>query len=276
MNTITDIRTRQRARPLTRTAPALDMVVPVYDEEHDLEPSVRRLHGYLEREFPFSFRITIADNASRDRTWAIARRLRDELEHVEAVHLERKGRGRALREVWSRSDAEVVAYMDVDLSTGLDALLPLVAPLLSGHSELSIGSRLARSAHVRRGLKTRDDLALLKPHPPPRPAGPVLRPSGVGGVHATAGRGLVLRHRAARPRGARRATDTRGAGRLGRRSRLPRRHRQDRARRPPGRLPAPCRSDVPPDPARARAPPAHGGASGPRPRPTIATRKELQ
>src|SRR5262249_59617551 len=68
-----------------------------------------------------------------------------------AVHLDRKGRGRALREVWSVSTARVVAYMDVDLSTRLDALLPLVAPVLSGHSDVAIGTRLARGARVVRG-----------------------------------------------------------------------------------------------------------------------------
>ena len=39
-----------------------------------------------------------------------------------------KGRGRALSHVWSASDADILAYMDVDLSTDLRALLPLVAP----------------------------------------------------------------------------------------------------------------------------------------------------
>ena len=63
------------------------------------------------------------------------------------------GRGRALRGIWSQSDAEVLAYMDVDLSTDLNALLPLVAPLLSGHSDLAIGTRLARGSRVIRGPK---------------------------------------------------------------------------------------------------------------------------
>src|SRR6202042_1696675 len=70
---------------------------------------------------------------------------------VTAVHMEQPGRGRALRAIWSGSDADVLAYMDVDLSTDLNALLPLVAPLLSGHSDLAIGSRLARSSRVVRG-----------------------------------------------------------------------------------------------------------------------------
>jgi putative flippase GtrA len=72
---------------------------------------------------------------------------------VRCLHLAQKGRGRALRTAWSASDAAVVAYMDVDLSTDLDALLPLVAPLLSGHSDVAIGTRLASNAHVVRGPK---------------------------------------------------------------------------------------------------------------------------
>ena len=111
------------------------------------------MHDYLSHIFPFRFRITIADNASTDGTWDVARRLTEELSSVHAIHLEQKGRGRALRAAWSASDADVVAYMDVDLSTDLDALLPLVAPLLSGHSDVAIGTRLDRSSRVRRGLK---------------------------------------------------------------------------------------------------------------------------
>jgi putative flippase GtrA len=131
----------------------VDIVVPVRNEERDLAPSVQRLVGYLRDSFPFSARITIADNGSTDATWAIATRLARELPEVRAVHMELPGRGRALRAIWSRSEAEVLAYMDVDLSTDLNALLPLVAPLLSGHSDLAIGTRLARGSRVVRGPK---------------------------------------------------------------------------------------------------------------------------
>ncbi|MEV5335108.1 glycosyltransferase [Streptomyces werraensis] len=133
--------------------PVLDVVVPVYNEEKDLRPCVRRLHEHLTRTFPYAFRITIADNASTDGTPLIAADLALRIEEVRSVRLERKGRGRALRTVWSASDAPVLAYMDVDLSTDLNALLPLVAPLISGHSDLAIGSRLSRSARVVRGAK---------------------------------------------------------------------------------------------------------------------------
>ncbi len=131
----------------------LDLVVPVLDEEHVLGAAVRRLHGHLEHVFPYPFRITVADNASTDRTPQVAATLADELPHVQVVRLGQRGRGRALRQVWSASDAHVLAYCDVDLSTDLDALLPLVAPLLSGHSDLAIGTRLHRDSRVVRGLR---------------------------------------------------------------------------------------------------------------------------
>src|SRR4051812_10415121 len=133
--------------------PQVEIVVPVYNEEHVLARSIRRLHRFLGADFPFSWRITIADNASSDGTLAVARRLEYELPGVHALHLTQKGRGRALRSAWSASGAEVACYMDVDLSTDLRALLPLVAPLLSGHSELAIGTRLAAGSRVERGPK---------------------------------------------------------------------------------------------------------------------------
>jgi putative flippase GtrA len=137
----------------TAGRPLVEIVVPVHNEQQVLETSIGRLHRYLASSFLFAFRITIADNASTDATWPLARRLAERLPNVRVVHLAQAGRGRALRQVWGASDADVVAYMDVDLSTGLEALLPLVAPLLSGHSDLAIGTRLANGAAVVRGPK---------------------------------------------------------------------------------------------------------------------------
>jgi putative flippase GtrA len=133
--------------------PQVEVVVPVYNEDAALAMSVRRLHRYLSAEFPFTWRIVIADNASTDRTPEVAATLARELPSVRWMRLEQKGRGRALRSAWAASDAQVVSYMDVDLSTDLRALLPLVAPLLSGHSDLAIGTRLAHGARVVRGPK---------------------------------------------------------------------------------------------------------------------------
>ena len=136
-------------------SPMLDVeiVIPVYNEERVLAATVYRLHAFLSRQLRFSWRITIADNASTDCTPEIAEALARSLDGVAVLRLEQKGRGRALRAAWSASPARVVAYMDVDLSTDLSALLPLVAPLLSGHSDIAIGTRLHPAAQVERSVK---------------------------------------------------------------------------------------------------------------------------
>jgi glycosyltransferase involved in cell wall biosynthesis len=133
--------------------PDLEIVIPVYNEERTLAASAKRVHRYLSHEMPFSWQVTIADNASDDATPEIACTLAAAMNHVSVLRLEQKGRGRALRAAWAGSHARVVAYMDVDLSTDLCALLPLVSPLLSGHSEVAIGTRLAPGSRVTRGHK---------------------------------------------------------------------------------------------------------------------------
>ncbi|MBB2939763.1 4-amino-4-deoxy-L-arabinose transferase-like glycosyltransferase/putative flippase GtrA [Amycolatopsis bartoniae] len=128
-------------------------MVPVHNEVRALPGCVRVLDEFLGKEFPFPATITIVDNASTDGTFDLARRLAGEYGRVSAVRLERKGRGHALREAWRASEADILVYMDVDLSTGLNALLPLVTPLVNGHSDLAVGSRLAPGARTVRGPK---------------------------------------------------------------------------------------------------------------------------
>lgn len=135
------------------TSPVLDVVVPVHNGQASLDHSIRRLHSYLTQSFPLDWRITIADSGSNDATWPVACELATTLPGIRLVRVNQKGRGRALRAAWESSEATVLAYMDVDLSTDLAALLPLVAPLLSGHSDLAIGTRLARGSRVIRGPK---------------------------------------------------------------------------------------------------------------------------
>ena len=134
-------------------SPVVDLVVPVYNEQDDLEWAVRELLQYLRRSLPYSFRVTIADNASTDSTPLIAARLAAEHAEVVSVRLPVKGRGGALRAVWERSDAAVLAYCDADLSSGLEALPVLIAPVVSGHSDLAIGTRLGIGANVTRSPK---------------------------------------------------------------------------------------------------------------------------
>ena len=133
--------------------PAVDIAIPVYNEERILESSVRALHAHVRRRLPWVARITIVDNASEDTTPVIGARVARELEGVRFMRLREKGRGRALRAAWLASDADIVAYMDVDLSTDLAALEALIEPLLAGRADVALGSRLAPGALVTRSRK---------------------------------------------------------------------------------------------------------------------------
>ncbi|TMR93419.1 glycosyltransferase [Nonomuraea basaltis] len=131
---------------------SLDIVIPVLNEERALPGCVRTLAGFLDG-FPLPWRITIVDNGSTDATWLVATALAREFDRVLARRIDVRGRGAALRAAWRDSPADIVAYMDVDLSTDLDALFPLVAAVASGHSEIAVGTRLAHSARTRRSLR---------------------------------------------------------------------------------------------------------------------------
>ncbi|MFI7113550.1 glycosyltransferase [Nonomuraea sp. NPDC050227] len=144
----------------------VDIVIPVLNEERALPGCVRTLAAFLEDRFPLPWRITVVDNGSTDDTWPIATRLAAEHDRVHARRLDIRGRGAALKAAWRESPADIVAYMDVDLSTDLGALFPLVAAVASGHSEIAIGTRLAHSARtlrsIRREVVSRSYNALLR------------------------------------------------------------------------------------------------------------------
>lgn len=128
--------------------PSVNIVIPVYNEERELAQSVRTLSDYLDVNLKdFIWRITIADNASTDGTLAVARQLAKQIPQVSVTHLDKKGRGRAVKFVWQKDDADIVAYMDVDLSTDLKHLPPLVRSLLRGY-DIAIGTRNARGSRV--------------------------------------------------------------------------------------------------------------------------------
>lgn len=134
----------------------LNIVVPVYNEEKELRESTRTLSSYCATHLSdFTWKITIADNASTDNTFKIATALSKSDPHVRAVHVVRKGRGRAVKYVWQRDTCDVNAYMDVDLSTDLAHFPPLVRALSRGY-DLAIGTRNARGSRVygRSALRT--------------------------------------------------------------------------------------------------------------------------
>jgi glycosyltransferase involved in cell wall biosynthesis len=134
--------------------PQLDIVIPVYNEAHVLAESIEKLRTFLQQSnFPYTWRITVADNASTDETLAVAHRLEDTYEDVSVVHLVLKGRGRALRKAWLDSDADAMCYMDVDLSTHLEALEPLARAVLVEGYDVSTGSRMTKGSQIERSLR---------------------------------------------------------------------------------------------------------------------------
>lgn len=144
----------------------VDIVLPVYNEERVLTGTVETLSAYLREHFPYDWTITIMNNGSVDSTIEVANGLAAKDPRVRVRHLDVKGRGRALRYAWGLSDADVVVYMDADLSTGLDALVPLVTSLATGHSDIAIGSRHAPGAQlvrcVQREFTSRTYNALIR------------------------------------------------------------------------------------------------------------------
>src|SRR3954452_24396081 len=135
----------------TLVRPRVEIVLHVLNEHAVLERSVATLVAHLERHGPYPWRITIADNGSTDGTWEIACRLTATYPPDQSLRLDQRGRGRALRAAWLGSNADIVAYMDIDLSTGLEAFLPLIESLVSGERQVAIGSRLLPDAVVTRG-----------------------------------------------------------------------------------------------------------------------------
>ena len=128
--------------------PSVNIVIPVYNEEHELAESIKTLAEYLRAHLTdFIWRITVADNASSDTTLSVARRLTKLYPQVSVVHLPQKGRGRAVKFVWQQDDADIFAYMDVDLSTDLKHLPPLVRSLTRGY-DIAIGTRNAKGSRV--------------------------------------------------------------------------------------------------------------------------------
>ena len=146
---------------------SVELVIPCYNEQRILADSVNRLRDWCAEALPYRWRITVADNASTDDTLAVAQRLAaNDPQHVASVHLDRKGRGRALKRAWLESDAAAMCYMDVDLSTDLPDILPLLRAVVDDGYDLAYGSRVAGTADIDRSFKreinSRGYIALIK------------------------------------------------------------------------------------------------------------------
>ena len=143
----------QQFRPLNPQTLTIDIVLPVLNEAHIIEASISKLHKYLTDNLPYRWQIIIADNGSSDGTYQIAQQLTKRWSGVRLVRLNERGRGLALKTVWQKSKADILAYMDIDLSTNLDSFMPMISPLITGDAGLATGSRLMKESWTRRGFK---------------------------------------------------------------------------------------------------------------------------
>jgi glycosyltransferase involved in cell wall biosynthesis len=135
------------------TRASVDITIPVLNEQRSIERTLRTLASHLSTECPYDWSITVVDNGSADQTWSLAKSFAEENSYTRVIRLDRPGRGGALKEAWSTSEAEAVAYMDADLSTGLEYLQPLLEPIVKGETDISIGSRLAPGATIDRSVQ---------------------------------------------------------------------------------------------------------------------------
>ena len=129
----------------------IDIVIPAYNEERILEKNITRLIAFLKAGFTYkNFKVIIADNGSVDNTFGIAQRLAKRYGEVTCLHLSKKGRGGALRKAWLESDADIVSYMDADLSADLEALPELINSITTGGYDIAVGSRLLPASRTNR------------------------------------------------------------------------------------------------------------------------------
>lgn len=99
-----------------------DVVMPCFNESAILEKNALKLLKTLREQFGNQFALTIADNASTDSTFKIARELKEKFKEIRVVRVKRKGRGFALRKAWLSSPCSFLAYVDADLSYNPKAL----------------------------------------------------------------------------------------------------------------------------------------------------------
>ncbi len=128
------------------------ITLPVFNEEKIIEKNVEIIRNFLIETFHDNTQIIIADNGSTDLTPEKSKKLSEKYSDIRYVYIYEKGRGRALRNALSKSNADVLSYMDIDISTNLEAFPKLIKAIEDGY-DIAIGSRFVKGSHVSRSIK---------------------------------------------------------------------------------------------------------------------------
>ena len=142
----------------------VDIVVPVYNEQETLATQIKKLHNYVEQIEKINCSIIIANNGSQDETASIAIELTKIYSNVRYSFTSQPGPGKILKQCWSQSDADIVGYMDLDLSTSLHHFSEAVELLSDDSCDVVNGSRLLPESQVigRRAMRTVSSIVFNK------------------------------------------------------------------------------------------------------------------
>lgn len=126
----------------------IEVIFPVYNEGSTIYDQIKKFNKFFDIDFKKNLYITVADNGSNDNTFTICNDLLNKKLINNYLSISQKGRGRAIKQSIINSDADIVSYMDIDLSTDLDHFKDLVESIYLKGYDISIGSRLSKTSKV--------------------------------------------------------------------------------------------------------------------------------
>ena len=126
------------------TAPVVSVVVPAYNEEARIVPTLERIVAYFQKA-SLPFEVLVVDDGSTDHTSALARAVSGPIRLVSLG--ENRGKGAAVRRGVLESIGDTILFTDADLSTPIEEWEPIRAKLAEGY-DIVVGSRALEESRI--------------------------------------------------------------------------------------------------------------------------------